>query len=71
MFRVRRAVLPPLQRYAQRRAYSTPLDEAPVPKTGKVWASADEAVKGVKSGDVLLSGGMSLWIILCIFANIP
>lgn len=30
-----------------------------MPKKTKVWASADEAVKDVKSGDVVLSGGLS------------
>ena len=30
------------------------------PKRRKVWDSADEAVKDVKTGDVLLSGGRSL-----------
>lgn len=29
-----------------------------MPKKTKVWASADEAVKDVKSGDVVLSGGL-------------
>ncbi|KAF9234032.1 3-oxoacid CoA-transferase [Melanogaster broomeanus] len=38
------------------RSYSTPSE---TPKS-KVWASADEAVKGVKSGDVLLCGGFGL-----------
>ncbi|KIJ63253.1 hypothetical protein HYDPIDRAFT_134301 [Hydnomerulius pinastri MD-312] len=38
------------------RSYSTP---AEIPKS-KVWASADEAVKGVKSGDTLLCGGFGL-----------
>ena len=37
------------------RAYSVPADP-PVPKK-KVWDSVDLAVKAVKSGDVLLSGG--------------
>ena len=37
------------------RAYSVPADP-PVPKK-KVWDSVDSAVKVVKSGDVLLSGG--------------
>jgi 3-oxoacid CoA-transferase len=37
------------------RAYSVPADP-PVPKK-KVWDSVDSAVKAVKSGDVLLSGG--------------
>ncbi|KIJ44061.1 hypothetical protein M422DRAFT_60201 [Sphaerobolus stellatus SS14] len=58
--RVQRNVLFPIPRYIPRRAYSTPLDEAPIPKTKKVWASADEAVKDVKSGDVVLSGGFGL-----------
>jgi hypothetical protein len=30
---------------------------APVPNKRKVWDSADEAVKDVKSGDIVLSGG--------------
>ncbi|KIY64522.1 succinyl-CoA:3-ketoacid-coenzyme A transferase [Cylindrobasidium torrendii FP15055 ss-10] len=38
----------------RRRWYSTP-----VPK-GKVWSSADEAVKDIKSGDTLLCGGFGL-----------
>ncbi|KAI0273715.1 3-oxoacid CoA-transferase [Gloeopeniophorella convolvens] len=41
------------------RAYSVAAD-APVPKKKKVWDSAHEAVKAVKSGDVLLSGGFGL-----------
>ncbi|KAF9228718.1 3-oxoacid CoA-transferase [Gyrodon lividus] len=39
------------------RSYSTPAETSP---KSKVWASADEAVKGVKSGDVLLCGGFGL-----------
>jgi len=35
------------------RSYSTPVR---TPRS-KVWSSADEAVKSVKSGDVLLCGG--------------
>ena len=31
--------------------------ELPVPNKTKVWESVDEAVKDVKSGDTLLSGG--------------
>ncbi len=31
--------------------------DAPIPKKTKVWDNIDEAVKDVKSGDVLLSGG--------------
>ncbi|KAH7890003.1 3-oxoacid CoA-transferase [Phlebopus sp. FC_14] len=38
------------------RRYSTPA----VPPKSKVWGSVDEAVKGVKSGDVLLCGGFGL-----------
>jgi len=34
------------------------LVDLPVPNKRKVWESADEAVKDVKSGDVLLCGGM-------------
>ena len=30
---------------------------APITHKSKVWDSVDEAVKGVKSGDILLSGG--------------
>lgn len=30
---------------------------APAPAKTKVWDSVDEAVKDVKSGDILLSGG--------------
>lgn len=41
------------------RAYSTPAD-LPLPKTKKVFDSVDEAVKDVKSGDTLLSGGFGL-----------
>lgn len=32
---------------------------APIPKKTKVWDSIDEAIKDVKSGDILLSGGAS------------
>jgi len=38
------------------RYYSTPTD-IPVPNKSKLWDSADEAVKDVKSGDMLLCGG--------------
>lgn len=41
------------------RRYTTPTD-IPVPNKTKVWDSVDEAVKDVKSGDVLLSGGFGL-----------
>jgi len=30
---------------------------APVPRKRKIWESVDEAIKDVKSGDTLLSGG--------------
>jgi hypothetical protein len=33
----------------------------PVPRKRKVWDSVDEAVDDVKSGDTLLSGGLSVW----------
>ncbi|CCM02066.1 uncharacterized protein FIBRA_04142 [Fibroporia radiculosa] len=41
------------------KAYSTVAD-VPVSKKSKVYNSVDEAVKDVKSGDVLLSGGFGL-----------
>src|ERR1700753_418806 len=34
--------------------------DAPVPRKRKVWDSVDEAIKDVKSGDTLLSGGSFL-----------
>lgn len=39
----------------------------PVPRKRKVWDSVDEAIKDVKPGDTLLSGGSSDWV-LHIFA---
>lgn len=39
--------------FATSRKYNTPTDIA----KSKVWASVDEAVKDVKSGDILLCGG--------------
>lgn len=33
----------------------------PVPRKRKVWDSVDEAIKDVKSGDTLLSGGWLVW----------
>lgn len=39
------------------RAYSIP---AEVPKKSKVWESAEEAVKDVKSGQTLMVGGFGL-----------
>jgi len=42
--------------FLRARWYSTPT-EAPLPNKSKVWASVDEAVKDVKSGDILLCGG--------------
>ncbi|KAI0035940.1 hypothetical protein K488DRAFT_42121 [Vararia minispora EC-137] len=41
------------------RAYSVVAD-APVPNKKKVWNSAEEAVKDIKSGSTLLSGGFGL-----------
>ncbi|CAL1705027.1 unnamed protein product [Somion occarium] len=41
------------------RCYSTPT-ELPIPNKSKVWDSVEEAIKDVKSGDVLLSGGFGL-----------
>ncbi|GJJ12114.1 hypothetical protein Clacol_006355 [Clathrus columnatus] len=46
--------------FRQHRFYSTPLDAAPIPKVQKIWDSADDAVKDVKSGDVILSSGFGL-----------
>ncbi|KAF8162863.1 succinyl-CoA:3-ketoacid-coenzyme A transferase [Crassisporium funariophilum] len=46
------------QAYRLRR-YSTPTD-IPIPNKSKVWDSAEEAVKDVKSGDVLLCSGFGL-----------
>lgn len=40
------------------RLYSTATDDV-VPNKRKVWDSVDEAIKDIKSGDVLLSGGAS------------
>ena len=34
--------------------------DAPVPRKRKVWDSVDEAIKDVKPGDTLLSGGLSI-----------
>ena len=45
-----------------RSAYSTAAPEEVVPRKKKVWESVDEAVADVKSGDIVLSGGMwSAW----------
>jgi len=42
------------------RHYGMQVDaQIPVPKRKKVWDSVDEAVRDVKSGDVLLCGGQS------------
>lgn len=45
--------------HARVRYYGTPVN-LPVPNKKKVWDSADEAVKDVKSGDILLCGGTSI-----------
>jgi hypothetical protein len=42
--------------WASVRQYSLPLD-LPVPKTKKLWDSAEEAIHDVKSGDTLMCGG--------------
>lgn len=42
---------------AARIRYYSVVVNAPIPKKTKVWDSADEAVKDVKSGDIILSGG--------------
>ncbi|KAI0082785.1 nagb/rpia/CoA transferase-like protein [Panus rudis PR-1116 ss-1] len=42
------------------RRYLSVVAEAKRPSKSKVWASVDEAVKDVKSGDTLLSGGFGL-----------
>ncbi|OBZ69235.1 Succinyl-CoA:3-ketoacid coenzyme A transferase 1, mitochondrial [Grifola frondosa] len=44
---------------ARIRYYSVPAD-LPIPKKTKVWDSIDEALKDVKSGDTILSGGFGL-----------
>lgn len=41
------------------RAYSTPTD-LDVPKKSKIWGSAEEAIKDVQSGQVLMVGGFGL-----------
>ena len=43
---------------ARMRYYSVVVDAAR-PKKTKVWDSVDEAVKDVKTGDMILSGGTS------------
>ena len=40
------------------RAYSVVAEGASIPGKTKVWESAEEAVKDVKSGSTVLSGGM-------------
>ncbi|KAF8580863.1 3-oxoacid CoA-transferase [Ramaria rubella] len=57
--RASRPLLPALSR-PLRRTYSTPLEQAPVPQVNKVWDDIDQAVKDVKSGDTVLSGGFGL-----------
>ena len=42
---------------AARIRYYSVVANAPIPNRTKVWSSADEAVKDVKSGDIILSGG--------------
>lgn len=52
-----RTRVPTAQLSLSLRAYS--VVNAPLPKKRKVWDSVDEAVRDVKSGDVILSGGKS------------
>ncbi|KAI0950454.1 hypothetical protein AcV7_008914 [Taiwanofungus camphoratus] len=40
--------------------YYSVVTDAPIPKKSKVWDSIEEAVKVVKSGDILLCGGFGL-----------
>ncbi|PPQ83264.1 hypothetical protein CVT25_004003 [Psilocybe cyanescens] len=62
-YRTRASVLPSLQLTTlvavHRRQYSIPTD-IPIPNKSKVWDSADEAVKDIKSGSVILCGGFGL-----------
>lgn len=37
--------------------YLSVVHDHPIPKKSKVWKSAEDAVKDVKSGDIVLSGG--------------
>ncbi|KAG6898246.1 hypothetical protein C0992_002260 [Termitomyces sp. T32_za158] len=43
--------------FSTHRKYGTPTETA-APRKSKLWKSADEAIKDVKSGDVLLCGGV-------------
>ncbi|KAI0831508.1 3-oxoacid CoA-transferase [Trametes gibbosa] len=45
---------------AARFRYYSVVANAPIPKKTKVWDSVDEAIKDVKSGDTILSGGFGL-----------
>ncbi|KZT68165.1 3-oxoacid CoA-transferase [Daedalea quercina L-15889] len=45
---------------AARVRFYTVVQDAPIPKKTKVWSSADEAIKDVKSGDTILCGGFGL-----------
>ncbi|KAK7693692.1 hypothetical protein QCA50_003263 [Cerrena zonata] len=40
--------------------YLSVVHDHPIPKKSKVWKSAEDAVKDVKSGDIVLSGGFGL-----------
>ncbi|GJE95159.1 3-oxoacid CoA-transferase [Phanerochaete sordida] len=55
-----RTAVPTSQLSLSLRAYAAVASDAPVPKKRKVWDSVDDAIKDVKSGDVLLSGGFGL-----------
>ncbi|KAF8914046.1 hypothetical protein CPB84DRAFT_1669811 [Gymnopilus junonius] len=50
---------PPAYHRRISRGFSTPAD-LNIPNKSKVWGSADEAVKDIKSGSVLLCGGFGL-----------
>ena len=53
---------------AKQRHYSIPADTL-IPKKSKVWNSADEAIKDVKSGSVLFCGGKFTTTLLAQFRS--
>ena len=55
---------------AARLRYYSVVANAPIPNKTKVWSSADEAVKDVKSGDIILSGGASATIPSILLARV-
>lgn len=54
------AALPRRTRLNLARGYASAVGVGARPKSRKVYDSADEAVRDVKSGDILLSGGFGL-----------